>query len=83
MMRSGTARVMMAIGLTTMAAVTIGNVRLGAARWTSEDLETLRSRSLRSLEPLGPDASTRYADDPRAAARALVRALSDGSEPAA
>jgi cytochrome c peroxidase len=68
MMRSGTARVMMAIGLTTMAAVTIGNVRLGAARWTSEDLETLRSLSLRSLEPLGPDASNRYADDPRAAA---------------
>jgi cytochrome c peroxidase len=49
-------------------AVTLGNVRPGASRWTREELGTLRSLSLRSLEPIGPDASNRYADDARAAA---------------
>jgi cytochrome c peroxidase len=64
---------MIAVGLTAIAAVTIGNVRPRASRWTPEEQATLRSLSLRSLEPLGTDASNRYADDPRAAQ--LGRAL--------
>jgi len=57
-------------GLVGIGAVTIGNVRQGAAAatWTPAELVTLRSLSLRSLEPLGADASNRYADDARAAA---------------
>jgi cytochrome c peroxidase len=39
-----------------------------SARWTAEERATLRSLSLASLEPLGPDLSNRHADDPRAAA---------------
>jgi len=55
-------------GLAGIAAVTIGNVRHRATTWTSAELAMLRSLSLRSLEPLGTDASNRYADDARAAA---------------
>ena len=36
--------------------------------WSNEELATLRSLALASLEPLGPDPSNRYGDDPRAAA---------------
>ena len=68
MTRSHIARMLIGIGLVAMAAVTIGTVRHRAARWTPEELATLRSLSLRSLDPLGPDASNRYADDARAAA---------------
>jgi cytochrome c peroxidase len=59
---------MMVLGVIGLAAVTIGNVRHAAAKWTPDELATLRSLSIRALEPLGPDASNRYADDPRAAA---------------
>ena len=38
------------------------------AAWSEEELVTLRSLSLSSLEPLAPDPSNRYGDDPRAAA---------------
>src|SRR5262252_4824949 len=68
MTRSATARTIIGIGLAGIAAVTIGNVRNSAAKWTPAELAMLRSLSLRSLEPLGRDASNRYADDPRAAA---------------
>ena len=39
----------------------------GAREWTKEQRSMLRSISLASLEPLAPDPSNRYADDPRAA----------------
>jgi cytochrome c peroxidase len=55
-------------GLAGIAVVTIGNVRRRQATWTPGQLATLRSLSLRSLEPLGADRSNRHADDGRAAA---------------
>ena len=67
MTRSGTARAMTVLGLIGLVAVTIGNARRTVGKWTPAELATLRSLSLQSLEPLGPDASNRYADDPRAA----------------
>ncbi|MFP5247118.1 MAG: cytochrome-c peroxidase, partial [Thermoanaerobaculia bacterium] len=36
--------------------------------WTPEQVDKLRSMSLDALEPLPPDPSNRFADDPRAAA---------------
>jgi cytochrome c peroxidase len=68
MTRSRIARVLAGAGLAALAAVTIGTVRQRRATWTAEELATLRSLSLRSLEPLGPDASNRYASDRQAAA---------------
>lgn len=68
MTRSRITRLLIGIGLAAMAAVTIGNVRHRAAKWTPAELAMLRSLSLRSLEPLGADASNRYSNDPRAAA---------------
>ena len=38
------------------------------AAWSDEEIVTLRSLSLASLEPLAADPSNRYGDDPRAAA---------------
>ena len=40
----------------------------GDAGWSEEELVTLRSLSLSSLDSLAPDPSNRYGDDPRAAA---------------
>jgi len=68
MTRSLVAPVIVVAGLTAIAAVTIGNVRRNAMTWTPAELATLRSLSLRSLEPLGADASNRFANDPEAAA---------------
>src|SRR5829696_9962851 len=68
MRRSRIAPILVGLGLSGMAAVTIGNVRPRPATWTSDDLAVLRSLSLRSLAPLGADPSNRYATDPRAAA---------------
>ncbi len=42
--------------------------RSTGAAWSEEELVTLRSLSLASLEPLAADPSNRYGDDPRAAA---------------
>jgi cytochrome c peroxidase len=39
-----------------------------AERWSEAELETIRSLWIGSLEPLQPDPSNRYGDDPRAAA---------------
>jgi cytochrome c peroxidase len=68
MTRSLVAPVLVVVGLTGIAAVTIGNVRRSAMTWTPAELATLRSLSLRSLEPLGSDASNRHANDAEAAA---------------
>ena len=68
MTRSLIARMLIGAGLAGTTVVTIGNVRHRATTWTPAELAMLRSLSLRSLEPLGSDASNRYADDARAAA---------------
>ena len=68
MTRSLIARIAVGAGLVGIAAVTIGNVRHRPRGWTPAELAALRSLSRRSLEPIGPDASNRYADDARAAA---------------
>ena len=39
----------------------------GSPEWTSDEIATLRSLALASLEPLPPDPSNAVADDPRAA----------------
>ena len=68
MTRSLIARMLVAVGLVGITAVTVGNVRQRSASWTPEQLSTLRSLSLGSLEPLGADPSNRYADNVQAAA---------------
>jgi cytochrome c peroxidase len=50
------------------AAVAAASALPVGSRWSDEERETLRSLSLASLDPLPPDPSNRYADDPRAAA---------------
>ncbi len=40
----------------------------GGREWSGEELAVLQSLHIGGLEPLGPDPSNRYADDPRAAA---------------
>ncbi len=40
----------------------------GGPRWTDEEIDTLASLHLGALEPLAPDPTNRYGDDPRAAA---------------
>ncbi|HEY5416664.1 MAG TPA: cytochrome c peroxidase, partial [Gemmatimonadaceae bacterium] len=67
MTRSFIARLLVGAGLAGIAAVTVGNVRRRGT-WTTAELATLRSLSLRSLEPLDRDPSNRYDNDPRAAA---------------
>ena len=56
------------LGAIALSTVTIGNVSERSARWTPEQRVVLASLSIGSLEPLGDDASNRYANDPRAAA---------------
>ena len=67
MTRSLITRLLVGAGLAGIAPVTVGNVR-HRGTWTTAELATLRSLSLRSLEPLDRDPSNRYANDPRAAA---------------
>jgi cytochrome c peroxidase len=68
MTRSLITRMMVGAGLAGIGAATIGNVRQSTGTWTPAELATLRSLSLRSLEPLGADASNRYAGNVQAAA---------------
>src|SRR5690349_21241124 len=51
------------IPLATIATVTAS----ARGRWTSAEIEELRSMSLAELEPLPPDPTNRVADDPQAA----------------
>jgi len=53
---------------TTAATLAAANAEAHANGWTAQERTMLRSLSLSSLAPLAPDASNRYADDPRAAA---------------
>jgi cytochrome c peroxidase len=56
------------LALTLVSAIAACARPVAASRWTPQERELLRSLSLSSLEPLAPDPSNRYADDPRAAA---------------
>lgn len=60
----------LALGSSALIGITVS---ARAPRWTPQERESLRSLTLSSLEPLRPDPSNRYGDDPRAAA--LGRAL--------
>lgn len=51
-----------------MAAVACGGAASRAAGWSEEETETIRSLWIGELEPLAPDPSNRYGDDPAAAA---------------
>jgi cytochrome c peroxidase len=53
---------------TTLVSAAEAHARSTAARWSDDEREMLRSLSLSSLEPLRPDPTNRYGDDPRAAA---------------
>jgi len=52
---------------TTLVSVAAAHGASQSPRWTAEERALLKSLSLRSLEPLPPDPSNRFADDPRAA----------------
>jgi cytochrome c peroxidase len=51
-----------------LAAVACGAAGSRAAGWSEEETETIRSLWIGELEPLAPDPSNRYGDDPAAAA---------------
>src|SRR5215212_10042830 len=51
-----------------LATVLVAALADRRERWSAEERETLRSLSLASLGPLPADPSSRFADDPRAAA---------------
>src|SRR5690348_5304392 len=60
----------------SIAAGSLGVARHGVGApvtWTPDELKTIQTLALRSLGPLPPDRSNRFADDPRAAR--LGRAL--------
>jgi cytochrome c peroxidase len=50
-----------------LLALSIVSACAPSTRWSAEEAAMLRSLSLSSLEPLRPDPSNRYGDDPRAA----------------
>jgi len=56
------------IGTTIVSVAAAHGAQLPGARWSAAERATLRSLSLTSLEPLAPDPSNRFGDDPRAAA---------------
>ena len=56
------------LGTTLVSAAAAHGVGQKPPRWTAQERALLRSLSLTSLEPLAPDPSNRFADDPRAAA---------------
>ena len=56
------------LGTTLVSAAAAHSRSIGASRWTEQQRSLLRSLSLKSLAPLAPDPSNRYADDDRAAA---------------
>lgn len=68
-MRRSTLYGTLAIALVgTLAATIVSVASARQARWTQQEREMLRSLTLSSLEPLQPDPSNKFGDDPRAAA---------------
>ena len=55
-------------GTTTVSVAAAHGVQGQSLRWSAAERATLRSLSLTNLQPLTPDPSNRYGDDPRAAA---------------
>lgn len=56
------------LGVVALAALLVAfNVRAKGQGWSAEELKTLEGLWIGNLEPLPPDPSNRYADDPRAA----------------
>ena len=55
------------VSLLIMAVACGASISTGG-RWTAEEIEQIRSLWIGELEPLPPDPSNRYADDPAAAA---------------
>jgi cytochrome c peroxidase len=56
------------LGTTLVSAAAAHDARQTPPRWTAQERALLKSMSLTSLEPLPPDPSNRFGDDPRAAA---------------
>lgn len=60
---------MTTLSVTLAHAVTVAEAgSASSSKWSESERELLRSLSLASLEPLAPDPSNRYSEDPRAAA---------------
>jgi len=75
-MKRRAARLALIALVTSIAAGSLGVATRGVGApvtWTPDELKTIRTLALRSLGPLPPDRSNRFADDPRAAR--LGRAL--------
>ena len=56
------------VGTSVVSVAAAHGVQVQGPRWSNAERATLRSLSLSSLEPLAPDPSNRFGDDPRAAA---------------
>jgi len=56
------------LGTTLISAAAAHGVGQQPPRWTAQERALLKSLSLSSLEPLAPDPSNKFGDDPRAAA---------------
>jgi cytochrome c peroxidase len=56
------------LGTTLVSGAAGHGVSQKPPRWTAQERALLKSLSLTSLEPLAPDPSNRFGDDPRAAA---------------
>src|SRR5690348_3469900 len=56
------------LGTTLISAAAALGVSQRPPRWTAQERTLLESLSLTSLEPLAPDPSNKFGDDPRAAA---------------
>jgi cytochrome c peroxidase len=61
-------RAVLTLLITLSATIGAASTTAVPRPWTKEERELLKSLSLSSLEPLRPDPTNRYADDPRAAA---------------
>jgi cytochrome c peroxidase len=62
MKKAAIALALVALSIATYVAASRGDA------WSAEQVEQMRSLSLSQLEPLPPDPTNRFADDPRAAA---------------
>src|SRR3954469_13019276 len=56
------------IGTTAVSVAAAHGAQLPRPRWSADERTMLKSLSLTSLQPLAPDPSNRFGDDPRAAA---------------
>ena len=66
--RNVRAVVMLGIVAVLLASAVWAYAAPGRSQWSAQERTILRSLSIASLEPLAPDPSNRFGDDPRAAA---------------